>query len=147
MQSDYNSLDNAKPTTRRHQRYISKKTSQLISPTVLGPIYSSKISKSKKRGSTLLHKQPSIIKDSATHQSINKIKTALRLVIDNIPHRSKRITEYRGKLNMLESCLILDLNINATFPLNKITPYRSEQLFKNKRLNKTISRPVIRPDP
>ena len=147
VHSDHNSLDDAKSTTRRRQRHTSKKTSRPISLTVLGPIHLSKISKSKKRGPTPLHKQLNIIKGSTTHQSIDEIKITLRSVIDNVLCRSKRIAEYKEKLNALKSCLILDLNMNATFPPNKITLCRSEQLSKSKRLNNTISCSVVQPDP
>ena len=147
VQSDHNSLGDVKPIMRRRQRHTSKKTPRPTKPTVLGPVHSPKISKSKKRGPALLYQQPSITKGGATRQPIDKTKTAPRSVIDNVPRRSKRIADRREKPNALESCLLLDSNMNVTFSHNKTSPCRSEQLSKDQRLDNPISRPVVQQDP
>ena len=146
VQLDQNLLDHAKSTTRRHQQRSGNKKSRSISDALLGPVHSSKISKSKKRGPAPLHQQPSIIKGGASRKQIAKTETMLFSAVDVVPRRSKRIAQRREKLDILESSFILDSKINVPSPPTNITSYKSENLFKNKGLSRTTSRLVVRSD-
>ena len=147
VQLDQNLLDDAKPTVRHYQQHSGYKKSRSISHAVLDPVHSSKISKSKKRESALLHQQPSINKGSTRRQQITRKEMMLLSAVDVVPRRSKRIAQRREKLGTLEPSFILDSNINMPPPPTNTTPCRSEHLSKNKGSNHTISRPVVQPDP
>ncbi|MCJ1241032.1 hypothetical protein MMC14_009036 [Varicellaria rhodocarpa] len=147
VQLNQNLLDDAKPTAQRYQQRSGNKKSRPVSHAVLGPAHSSRISKSKKREPAPLHQQPSIAKGGAGRKQINKTETMLLSAVDVVPRRSKRIAQVREKLDTLESGFILDSKINVASPPTDITPCRSENLSKNKGSSRTISRPMVRPDP
>ena len=147
VQLDQNLLDDAKPTARRYQQRSGNKKSRSISNAVLGPVHSSKISKSKKRGPAPFHQQPSMTNGGASRLQVTNTETMLLSSVNVVSRRSKRIAQRMEKPDTLESSFILDSNMNVPFPPTNITPCRSEHLSKNKESSRTISRPVVRPDP